>query len=58
MNFSAIQWALEKVTPLVILATWEVEIGGLQFEADPSKKFVRTPSQPIKAGCSGVYLSS
>jgi hypothetical protein len=32
----------------VILAIWEVELGGPQFEASPGKKFVRPPSQPIR----------
>jgi hypothetical protein len=40
----------------IIIVTWEIETGGLWFEASP-KKSSPDPTHPI-AGHSGVYLSS
>jgi hypothetical protein len=44
---------------LIILATWEAEIRRIWGSRPTlSKKFMRLPSQPIKAGCDGAHLSS
>jgi hypothetical protein len=40
----------------MISAIQEVEIGRIGFQGWPRQK-VRPPSQLIKAGCGGVYLS-
>jgi hypothetical protein len=41
----------------LILATQRWRLGGLQLEASPGKKSLKTPSQPM-AGCNSIYLSS
>jgi hypothetical protein len=46
------------LTP-IFLVTWDVEIGRSIFRrSTQAKKFLRSPSQPIKAGCGCRYLSS
>jgi hypothetical protein len=40
-----------------ILATLE-EIGRIVVQGQPKQKMLKTPSQPIKTGYGGIYLSS
>jgi hypothetical protein len=42
----------------VILATWETETKRIAVQSQPGHKVHETLSQPIKAGCGGVCLSS
>jgi hypothetical protein len=42
---------------LIILVTWEAEIGGIMVPGQSWKKVHKTPSQSIKAGRGGTCLS-
>jgi hypothetical protein len=42
----------------IILATWEVEIWGIMVQGQSGQIVSKATSQPIKAECSGTYLSS
>jgi hypothetical protein len=42
----------------VILVTQEVETGRTTVQGQTRKKVHKTPSQPIKAECGGIHLSS
>jgi hypothetical protein len=48
-----VQWLMP-----VILATWKVEIQRVWVRAQPGQKVLEIPSQPRKAECGAVCLSS
>jgi hypothetical protein len=49
-----VQWLM----PVIIPATWKAKIGMVRVRGQPRQKLMRPPSQPVKAGCNRVCLSS